>query len=84
MKRTKAQRHNLHIFGAQKVKFQLLYLCVLHLNIVCGIHHRLRACLALNSKVQLEKHQVCDKLCDLLLTSSISVFSGEIKKNECQ
>ena len=28
MKRTKAQRRNLHIFGAQKVKCQLLYLCV--------------------------------------------------------
>ena len=80
MKRTKAQRHNLHIFGAQKVKFQLLYLCVLHLNIVCGIHHRLRACLALNSKVQLEKHQVCDKLCDLLLTSNYLVSLSSLVK----
>ena len=50
MKRTKAQRHNLHSFGAQKVKFQLLYLHVLHLNIACGMHHRVRA-------LYLEKHQ---------------------------
>ena len=48
MKRTKAQRHNLHIFGAQKVKFQLLHFCVLHLNIAFGMNRRVGALFPFN------------------------------------